>query len=193
MRKMHKILAVGAATLLCAGAAVAATHDSHVMTVDLPDGSVAHIHYIGKVAPKVSVIPADVRAIDLFDPLAPSGASPFAAINRISARIDREFAAMIQQTAAMERQTGMMQAGGAMQPAALGTLPPGATVRYSYVSTTTGNGTCSQSVEWTSDGAHQQPRVIRTSSGDCSAVKPQTARKVSTPAPAAPAETGHKI
>src|SRR3546814_14407058 len=52
--------------------------------------------------------------------------------------------------------------------AAFGTLPAG-TVSYRFVSTSTGNGTCSRSIQVTSLGADQQPKVVSSSSGDCGA------------------------
>jgi hypothetical protein len=58
MRTLATII-LGGAGLLAAGAAVAAGADkAHVMNVALPDGSVARIHDVGDVAPKVMVAPA---------------------------------------------------------------------------------------------------------------------------------------
>jgi hypothetical protein len=49
---------------------------------------------------------------------------------------------------------------------ALRSLRPG-TVSYSFVSTTNGGSTCSRSVQVTSLGSGQQPKVVSNSSGDC--------------------------
>jgi hypothetical protein len=48
------MLVAGAAAAI-AGTALAATRNSHVMNVALPDGSVARVEYVGNVAPKVTV------------------------------------------------------------------------------------------------------------------------------------------
>ena len=52
--KLAAILLAGAAAAI-AGTALAATSNSHVMNVSLPDGSVAHVEYVGSVPPKVTV------------------------------------------------------------------------------------------------------------------------------------------
>ena len=44
-----------------AGTAIAANSETHVMNVSLPDGSVAHVQYVGDVAPKVTVEPGRLR------------------------------------------------------------------------------------------------------------------------------------
>jgi len=58
---------------------------------------------------------------------------------------------------------------GKIDQAALAKLPAG-TVQYSFVSTSSGNGTCSRSVQMTSFGPNQQPKVVSQSSGDCAGV-----------------------
>src|SRR5690349_13521474 len=55
--KLAAILLAGASAAL-AGTALAATGKTHVMNVSLPDGSVAHVEYVGDVPPKVTVAPA---------------------------------------------------------------------------------------------------------------------------------------
>jgi hypothetical protein len=58
MRKIHTAVVASIAALAVVGTAVAASHDNHVMKLDLPDGSIARIEYKGDVAPKVIVAPA---------------------------------------------------------------------------------------------------------------------------------------
>jgi hypothetical protein len=68
MRTLATII-LGGAGLLAADAAVAAGADkAHVMNVALPDGSVARIHDVGDVAPKVMV--ARAVPVALFDRMA---------------------------------------------------------------------------------------------------------------------------
>src|SRR5919107_4190054 len=58
MRRAFTIVLAGLGAVTLTGAAVAASRDSHTMTVPLPDGSSVRIDYVGNVAPKVSVTPA---------------------------------------------------------------------------------------------------------------------------------------
>jgi hypothetical protein len=146
------------------GAALAQTSQTHVMTVRLPDGGVAQIRYAGNVAPQVSVSDATMP-VAAWAPM-PSllGAdSPFAMMERISAELDRQTAAMFRQADALAAQPQ----SGQMTTAATN-LPPGGQ-SYSFVSTLSGNGVCSQSVEITSQGDGAPPRIVRHSSGNCAA------------------------
>jgi hypothetical protein len=179
MPKLRTALIAGAATLLFAGVAVAATAKFHTMQVNLPDGSVAQITYAGDVAPKVAVEPVDARA-DAY-------ADPFAAMERDMALVEQRNAEVMRQVAAMQQQAA---AGG--QPGQfVVTGPAGASYSYTMVSSSTGNGTCTQTVEWRSDGSGKQPQVTRASSGDCGAVKGGEGDKpvpVSAPAKPAPVD-----
>ena len=74
MRAMRKALLAGAAVIALTGIAglgVAAINQAHVIDVRLPDGSLAHIRYVGDTPPTVSVAPAPVASFILspaFDP-----------------------------------------------------------------------------------------------------------------------------
>jgi len=194
MRKLRTAVLAGAAACLAAGAAVAASENSHVMHVNLPDGSVARIEYQGDVAPKVAVQPVTsfvpvmhMTPVALFDPFDadPFMASPFAMLDRVAAQMDRQAAAMMQQVRAMQAATPAF-ADGKVNMAAFKDMPAG-TVSYSFVSSSTGNGTCSRSVQVTSYGPDEQPKVVSSNSGDCSAMAQQpllTSGKVTAPGPA---------
>jgi hypothetical protein len=163
MRTATKLLLAGAGLIAAAGTAIAASDRGHVVDVALPDGSIAHIRYVGDVAPKVVVAPP-ADAI----PVAFVAADPFAMFDRISWAMDRQMDAMLRQVSALSA----MAPGpdGRVSEAALKSLPPG-TVSYSFTSYSSGNGAaCSQSVQVTSLGQNQAPKVERQSSGDCSAV-----------------------
>ena len=163
MRKTIKLLVAGAGALALAGGAIAAADNNHVLNVALPDGSVAHVHYVGNVAPKVVVAPTAVAM-----PVAFVAADPFAMFDRISYAMDRQMDAMLRQASAMAQ--AAPAANGQLSEAALKSLPPG-TVSYSFTSFSSGNGaSCSQSVQVTSLGQNQPPKVERQSQGDCSAV-----------------------
>lgn len=192
MRKLRTAVLAGAGAMLFAGAAVAATVRSHEMTVDLPDGAVAHIRYQGNVAPRVVVSPVVAEQVAFADPFLAFDPAPFAALDRVSAMMDRQADAMMQRVAQMHRQ--MPSDATAPHFAAMGKAPAG-TMQYSFVSMTSdGNGQCTQSVEWRSDGSAAQPKMIRTSSGDCgSASAADKAAPVKTATAAAATSTSASV
>ena len=162
MRNIRTSVFAGIAALAAAGAAVAANYDNHVMKVDLPDGSVARIEYKGDVAPKVTVAPAlNFVPVRWFDPFV---AAPFREVDRITAEMDRQADMMMRQVRALQMQPTARN--GKLDLTGFGTLPAG-TVSYSFVSTGTGAGTCSRSVQVTSFGPGRQPKIVSDSSGDC--------------------------
>lgn len=158
-------LFAGAATLAViagAGLAQARSAATHTMMVALPDGQVAEIRYTGDVPPQVSLGAAPWLRTALAPLSDPFGAgSPFAELERISAEMDRRAAALLQASDALS--------AGRLSPAAFGQLPPG-TQGYTFISTASGNGVCSRSVEITSLGNGSAPKVVTHSSGDCGAL-----------------------
>lgn len=191
MRKLHAALLAAGGLVLAAGAAQAHAGANvqaaplNVMNVVLPDGSTAQVRYKGDVAPRIVMVPVGVRRAALDDPLA--------RLERVSAMMQARHEAMMRQMAAMQRRA--MQQGFA-QPGRVvvsGNLPAGS-YSYTVVSSTSGNG-CTQTVRWNSDGSSQEPRVTRTSAGDCSAVRKHgPAVPVAAPAkPAAPAVPAHVL
>ena len=184
MRSFKTVLAAGiaAAAIGLSGPASAQNSGTHMLTVPLPGGGTAQISYTGNVAPRVSVSEAPV-AIGAFVPalsLFGTG-SPFAAAEWISAEMDREAAAIFRRADTLAAQANP----GQLTEAALRNLPPG-TQSYTSVSTLSGSGVCTQSVEITSTG-NGPPRVVRHSSGNCVAM-PGAAGSVNLPAaPAVPA------
>ena len=171
---MRMIVLAGTASLLVAGAAWAATGKLKTMQVDLHNGSVAgsvaQDENAGDVARKVIVIPAPqfVPSLD-----------PFVELDRMTAQMQQQHVLMMQQMAALERQA----ASGAVQPGQVvvtTNMPVGSSYQYTVVSTSNGKGgSCTQTIEWKSDGSAKEPQVTRASSGDCDAVKPNN-----TPVPA---------
>jgi hypothetical protein len=166
MNLFSKIALAGVGTVALAGSALAAERAMHVMNVNLPDGSVAHVRYFGDVAPKVELVPvADAVPIALVDPRA-----AFAGFDQMFADFDRQQAEMMQHVAAMQQQAVAVPAGGKLDQAAMKTLPNGGTVSYSYTAYSSGGdgkGGCTQSYQMTSYG-NAQPKVVSQSSGDCS-------------------------
>jgi len=183
MRKIRTAVLAGGAALCLAGTAMAASNDSHVMRVNLPDGSVAQIEYKGDVAPDVRIDPAApvirVRVVDPFD------AAPFAAFDRVFADMGRQVAAMMRQTQALQASSG--DVGVARDLASLRDAPAG-TVSYSFVLIRNGNQVCSRSWRMTAQGAGQQPKLVSTSAGDCDAAAPGNAPAKSDTVSTAPAK-----
>lgn len=193
MRITRPILFAGVAIALVGVTAVSAAEKQHVLIVHLPDGQVEQIRYTGDVAPRIVLAPA-MAARDEGAPMAGfldsafGGESPFAQMDRISAEMDRQAAAMMQQVsmaAARPAQGDATAPGGNVQTVVLGAAPAGA--HYSYVSTSSVNGkTCTTSVKSVSQGAGKPDQLLRKVSGDCSAVKggPATPIPAAAPAPA---------
>ena len=150
------------------------------MTVRLPDGGVERIFYTGDTPPQVT-FPAP-------SPVA-YAADPFVIMQRISAEMDRESAAMMGQADAMmvdPMATAPLGTPDRLMTVNLGDLPAGAR-GYSFVSTMSGNGVCSRSVQITSRGDGAKPTVVTHTSGDCAAVPadhPPTRALDTRPAPA---------
>jgi hypothetical protein len=172
MRTIHKILIGGIGTALLAGAAIAASHE-HVMTVNLSDGQVARIAYVGDTAPKVQVVQKQPgRIAPTTDAL-----SPFAEMDRISALMDARMDEMMRRVAMMQGQANA-PANGAPRVVAFSNLPKGAQVQYSYTSTTVSADGCARSVSWSSNGSSDTPpKMVKTSSGSCGVAKDGTDAK----------------
>jgi hypothetical protein len=149
-KSLRSILAFGGAVLLAAAVTPALAGDGqmHVLTVPLPGGGVEQIRYTDDVAPRVVVVPpARIVAAPMmaFD--------PFAELERISAMMDRQAAAMLRQVDAPPE---MMMPG----------LPQGA-AGYSFASTMSGDGACVHSVSITYHGGDAAPKVVSSTSGNC--------------------------
>lgn len=178
-------LFAGIAALAMAGTAMAATapkaakladQPDHVLNLALPDGTIEQIRYSGDAPPAVVFTPVRSAAM----PVAFS--DPFADFDRIAAAMDRQMDAMLREASTMAAQP--IGPDGKIDQAAFARLPAG-TVHYSFVSSSTANGTCSRSIQVTSYGANQQPKVVSQSSGDCAGVGTPLTPAVGHPAPAA--------
>lgn len=166
MRKAYGLVLAGLGAATIAGAAVAASRDTHVMNVPLPDGSTARVEYVGNVAPKVSVEPAPMAA-------------PFGMFDRSMFDMQRQIDAMMRQVDAMARTPTAVAGAPGMNVAAYGNAPAG-TQSVTVVSTSNGSKTCTRTTEVTSQGAGKAPKVVTNVSGDCSDAPPAA------PAPAKP-------
>ena len=162
MRLTRTLLITGVAATVIAGVATAAALNTHTLTVRLPGGGIERIVYTGDVAPRVVVAPAAAPVVWAAGPGFDDTA--FAAMDQISAQMDREMAAMLRQADAIE--STALAGAGPLTAASTADLPPGAR-SFSFVSTASGAGVCSRSVEITSTGDGREPRVVSHSSGSC--------------------------
>jgi hypothetical protein len=146
MRTTRIALLTGCAGIILAGIAGMAraqTPDVHVLTLRLPDGRVEQIRYTGDV-PSAVVLAPDAMAKS-FAP-----ASPIALLERMSADMDRQAAAMFRTINAMAMPNG----------AGLGMIP-----------VLSGPGVCTRSVQITYTGNDQAPHVVSRTAGDCGPAK----------------------
>ncbi|HEY7006583.1 MAG TPA: hypothetical protein VH392_08885 [Sphingomicrobium sp.] len=163
MRKLPAI-AVGVAAAALAGAAVAAAPKTHKMDVPLPDGSVAHIEYVGDVAPKVTVAPRPMADA------AGAWAMPFpsfAGFDKMFEQMQRQSQEMIRRAQEMQRQ----HPGTAPYVASYGSAPAAGT-STTIVSVSNNGQTCTRTTEVVSQGAGKPPKVTTNVSGQCGAEAP---------------------
>ena len=185
MRKQTIGLLAGIAGLALAGSAMATTppkhsEQAHILNVAMPDGTIEQIRYTGETPPAVVFTPARHAMVPVAFDMA-----PFAEFDRIAAAMDLQMDAMLRQASTM----ASLPVGpdGKIDQAALAKLPAG-TVQYSFVSSSSANGTCSRSVQMTSFGPNQPPKVVSQSSGDCAGVGTPVTPVVDHAAPAAGAK-----
>jgi len=143
-----------------AGTAVAATRNSHVMEISLPDGAVAHVEYVGNVAPKVTIEPAATPDGE-WAPL-----PAFAGFDRMIAEMNRQSEALIRQAQQLESQH--VGVGAAPYVASFGSSPAGMS-STTIVSYSNGSGTCTRTTEAISQGPGKPPKVSSSVTGNCGA------------------------
>jgi len=169
MRSLRKIILAGAAAIALAGVAglaAAEIKNVHMLDVRLADGSLAHIRYVGDTPPTVSFTSAPTAfsipspASDTFGP-----ESAFAALERISEAMDRQADMMLREAAAPSAPPFI---GPGMTQVDLGKLPPGAD-GFWMVSTISGDGVCTRSIQHRSLGDGKPPQVLTRTSGACAA------------------------
>ncbi|MES2327760.1 MAG: hypothetical protein V4499_10575 [Pseudomonadota bacterium] len=151
MRKAFGLVVAGLGAAAIAGAAVAATRDTHILNVPAPDGSTVRVEYVGDVAPKVTVVPGPVVA-------------PFGLFDRSAFDIQRQIDAMMRQVDTMAKIPIAGTPG--LNVAAYGNAPAGSE-SVTVVSTSNGSKTCTRTTEVTAQGAGKPPKVVTNVSGDC--------------------------
>ncbi|MDE2183954.1 MAG: hypothetical protein KGJ78_13125 [Alphaproteobacteria bacterium] len=161
MRTATLVLA-GIAAIGLAGLALAEAPAVHELTVQIPDGGVAHIRYTGDIAPTISV-DSQLSTPDSFQP-AFFEPAPFAELDRISALMDQQMNAMLIQA----QQLDSLADPNGLSSAALKDMPMGAT-SYSFISD--GSAFCARSVE-VMRGAGGKTKVVSHTSGNCGSSNP---------------------
>jgi hypothetical protein len=151
MRKAFGLVVAGLGAAAIAGAAVAATRDTHILNVPAPDGSTVRVEYVGDVAPKVTVVPGPVVA-------------PFGLFDRSAFDIQRQIDAMMHQVDTMAKMPIVGTPG--LNVAAYGNAPAGSE-SVTVVSTSNGSKTCTRTTEVTAQGVGKPPKVVTNVSGDC--------------------------
>ena len=161
MRKLPAFAFAGIAAVTLAGTAFAATAGHHVLNVSLPDGSVAHVEYVGNVAPKVTVEP---RPLGEFG-WAPMAFPSFGGFDRMIEQMNRETEAMMRQA----QQIAHQPPGAATRYiASYGNMPAG-TTSTTIVSYSNNGRTCTRTTQAVSEGPGKAPKVSSSVTGDCSA------------------------
>lgn len=177
MPKHPAVLLAAIAALVTAGAASAAPASSEwrTTTVALPDGSQAHIRYVGDVPPQVTVSMPIVQ-----DPRA-----------AVADEIADEA-----QDAGIPRARRIIQARPVPAPPqatlpqliVAGNAPEGSTYEYTVITSGTDGKVCAQRTEWTSRGRGKEPEVRRDDTGEgCVSSAATRPAPAPAPAPVAPA------
>jgi hypothetical protein len=161
MRKSHAIVLAGLGAVGLMGAAAAASRDTHILNVPLPDGSTARIEYVGDIAPKVTVAPTPLTA----------GFPAFGMFGNTMADMQRRIDAMMREINDIAAHPVAGTPG--KNVAAYGNAPAG-TQSVTVVSTSNGSRTCTRTTEVTSQGAGKPPKVVTNVSGDCAGAGAQT-------------------
>jgi hypothetical protein len=162
MPSIRTALLAGGAALALTGTAAFAQAQTRPVALVLP-GGVVEILAPGPVTPQILVMPETAA---MRPPVAISGPdSPFALLDRISAEMDRQEAAMLREVQAISQSPPLI---GMPVPAAFGNLPPGVS-GYTMVSTMSGNGVCTQTVRVTYAPGEAKPQVVSSQSGSCGA------------------------
>lgn len=178
MRTLSIVALAGAAGLTLTGAAIAAEHDAKAK----PAAETA--------APMLDFVPVRYVPVQYVPVRMVRVADPFAEMDRMMAMMQAQHVAMMRQAAMLAAQA---QAGGAngvqVNQVSAGNLPAGASYSVTYVSSSSGGGTCGQMVRVTQRQGAAPQRISQTF-GDCgqqgAAPAPAPAAPVQPPRPAIP-------
>lgn len=168
MRVLTSLIIAGACVIGLAGLAPTLARElgTHTVTVRVPGGGLETIEYSGKVAPKVSfqAIPVMSPVESPFVAFAPDGFPSFAALDRISAVMDRQMDLMMHRA----QMLAAMPQNEPFYSAVLNGMPRGATT-FSMVSETSSNGVCTRVTRITQSPGEAKPQMVSQTSGNCGA------------------------
>ncbi len=172
MKNTPLTIVAGMAVLAVAGIVGARFVKTHTISVRLPDGGEARVFYAGNIPPGITVEPDAGTLAASWRPEPVAAELPFGEMDRVAAEMNREADALFREAAT---------------PIPITPPAPGRQ-GYSFVSTLSGAGVCSRSVEIIADGHGDRPRVLTRTTGDCG-VSPRPPQKAPepTPEPAKPA------
>ncbi|MFA7603762.1 MAG: hypothetical protein WCY29_12205 [Novosphingobium sp.] len=139
----------GATALLLAEAAGAKPLEWRTMSVDLPDGSVAQIRYVGDVPPRVSVSIPVVQG----EAAAEAVEEAYGGLPRARRVVRAPPAAPAAPPAPPQFVVGR-------------DMPRGSTYEYTLITTNPDGKVCTQRTEWRSRGPGREPEVRRGDTGD---------------------------
>lgn len=158
MAMLRTALLAGVSAAFCAGAAIAAEPQWRTMSVDLPDGSVAQIRYVGDIAPQVTVSMPVVQ-----------GGEAVETIERIEERVANggipRARRVIQPPPAYAYQPEP-RITPVPQFVVADDQPWGMSYTYSVITTNPDGKVCTQRTEWMSRGAGREPRITHTDTGE---------------------------
>ncbi len=159
------------------------------MTVELPDGSIQQIRYVGDTPPQIRFVAQPVAAAPIAEPTdifeaAFGPNSAFAEMERVSAAMQAQSAAMMQRAMAQAPAAsgkGVTLTNAAGQPIGV--------MHYSYVSSSTDANGCTQTVSYNSDdqapnGQPAQPKLTRIAYDGCGVAARAGVTPTVAPAPA---------
>lgn len=166
MRKAFGLALGGLGAITLAATATAASRNTHVLNVPLPDGSTARVEYVGDIAPKVTVLPAQT----------PFAFPAFGLFDRNMFDVQRQLDAMMRDIRGISDPAAAGREP--MNVAAYGNVPAGAT-SVTVITTSDGSKTCTRRTEVISAGPGKAPKVATSASGNCrSGTTPKGANSV---------------
>jgi hypothetical protein len=157
--KLAAFAFAGVAAAALVGTAMAAAPKTHQLDVALPDGSVAHIEYVGEIAPKVRIAPrrfADGRAPWALPVMSYGG------FERIIDEMNRRMDEMIRGAHSTVRQP----TSTAPYVTSFGKVSPGETAT-TIVTVSNGTGSCTRTTHVESKGKNGAPKVTSNVTGQC--------------------------
>jgi hypothetical protein len=159
--KLAAFAFAGVAAVALVGTAMAAGPKTHKLDIPLPDGSIAHVEYVGEIAPRVTIAPRHFA--DVPSPWALPVTS-YGGFEKIIDEMNRRMDDMMREAHSAVRQP----MGTVPYVASFGKVPPGETAT-TIVTVSNGTGTCTRTTHVESQGKSGPPKVTSNLTGQCGA------------------------